>query len=244
MGYTIVYDRGYLKVSENIFIPIVQLGCNNVFDFGANGQMIPAKNWTVINLNDRSKYLYTRAEIKELAEWDAGRDGTPHKSRYKQFEVKEWEKFIENGVKHALTVEQYLEHGNTIIAYPEGSNYGETPITYRIETTRQLLEFIFRDNGRGKLRIKFINRDLKRPKQKRKRREKKFYNYFYALKKEENYGCRYLVRLTKYGYKYQPYQSSSNKKFASEKAARKYLEKYRNRLEGFEPVLIQEEAYM
>jgi len=48
MSSEIYYDRAYIRVGDR-FIPVVNHGSSNCFDFDACGREVPEKHWSVLN---------------------------------------------------------------------------------------------------------------------------------------------------------------------------------------------------
>jgi len=113
MGYEIIYDRRFIKIGDDRYIPVFQYGSNNCFDITSDGREIPEKNWGVFNYTKERQYIFSREEIEELAE--AYSDAEFFKSRYTPFRRGEFERLYRNGVKAAEPLSFYLRHGNTLV---------------------------------------------------------------------------------------------------------------------------------
>ena len=61
MSSEIYYDRAYIRVGDR-FIPVVNHGSSNCFDFDACGREVPEKHWSVLNYTFHGRQLFT--------EWD------------------------------------------------------------------------------------------------------------------------------------------------------------------------------
>ena len=64
MSSEIYYDRAYIRVGDR-FIPVVNHGSSNCFDFDACGREVPEKHWSVLNYTFR--HLFTEEEIRQIA---------------------------------------------------------------------------------------------------------------------------------------------------------------------------------
>lgn len=140
MSSEIYYDRAFIKVGDK-YIPLVNQGSSNCFDFGLNGQLIPEKHWNVLNFFCRNKILFTEKEIDELADRmekiNTEDRGVCKKSRYRDFEIGEFGKWIRAGMKNAYSVEDYDSFGNHLRII----NLSQQPHDYRwVSTTEQLLD--------------------------------------------------------------------------------------------------------
>lgn len=118
MSSEIYYDRAFIRVG-NRFIPVVNHGSSNCFDFDAHGREVPEKHWSVLNYTFHGRQLFTEEEIRQIAAvYEAAnsdnRDGI-RKSRNRSFGVGEFGRWIMNGMKTAHTVEEYRACGNTVV---------------------------------------------------------------------------------------------------------------------------------
>jgi hypothetical protein len=238
MSYEIFYDRRFILLDGDKYIPIVQHGSNNCWEKNWRGQDIPAKNWSVSNYPKHDQFIFNPQEIRELAKIQGKFEN--FKSRHRSFAPGEYERWFVNGMKNAKPLEFYLEYGNTLRIvehkkYPD-ANY------YYPKTEKELLEMITDLTKMGnRPSIGFVERNLTLPKRKKTTREKQKYPYFYAL---ANQGA-YLVKLTRYGYRYVGYPGPGVvKKFKTESEAKKYLKKYAGRLSGFKPVKVEEACFI
>ena len=102
MSSEIYYDRAYIRVGDR-FIPVVNHGSSNCFDFDACGREVPEKHWSVLNYTFHGRQLFTEEEIRQIAAiYEAAnsdnRDGI-RKSRNRSFDVGEFGRWIMNGIK-------------------------------------------------------------------------------------------------------------------------------------------------
>lgn len=66
MSSEIYYDRAYIRVGDR-FIPVVNHGSSNCFDFDACGREVPEKHWSVLNYTFHGRQLFTEEEIRQIA---------------------------------------------------------------------------------------------------------------------------------------------------------------------------------
>ena len=97
MSSEIYYDRAYIRVGDR-FIPVVNHGSSNCFDFDACGREVPEKHWSVLNYTFHGRQLFTEEEIRQIAAvYEAAnsdnRDGI-RKSRNRSFDVGEFGRWI------------------------------------------------------------------------------------------------------------------------------------------------------
>ena len=117
MSYQIYYDKAFVKVNDK-FVPMINSGSNNCWEVNFCNREIPEKNWSVLNYTVRSKVLFTADEIVEIAkryEQLSQDNGMCFKTRNKCFEAGEFERWILNGMKSALTIEEYVGCGMNFI---------------------------------------------------------------------------------------------------------------------------------
>ena len=142
MGYSIYYDRAFIKIGED-YIPVVCSGASNVSDF-VNGREVREKNWDVLNWQRRDRVLFSEPEIREIA-IDYEGIGMSYKSYRQSFAPGEFELWIVEGMKKAYTVEEYIAAGNRlfVIDYPNGmvERWRLQPFTTEAELMEILNQF-------------------------------------------------------------------------------------------------------
>ena len=70
MSYSILYRSMFVKLSDGRFIPMMEMGDNNVYDASYRGKARRSRSWSNINLN-RGQKFFTESEIKKfLEEWN------------------------------------------------------------------------------------------------------------------------------------------------------------------------------
>ena len=231
MSYEIFYDKAFIKVGDR-FIPLVNQGSNNCFEFGLNGREIPEKNWNILNFRCRSKVLFTENEINELAEHIeeiAQKDGTIMKSRYRAFAPGELRGWFIAGMKRAYTVEEYVKCGNMPYFVCHGK---ELPDKVAFTTTAQLEELIAKYADVKEVNIAFANnRTVYRPKLPKPDKLAGLEKAYVLGKKDDGGRYKYLCRFRKRRYTFAtdlklPYV----RLFATEKEIRGYLQKNREKL--------------
>lgn len=234
MSYEIYYNKAFIKVGENQYIPLVQHGSNNCWEFSGRRE-VPEKNWDVLNYTKADRCVFSAVEIQELGQvYD---ECEPFKSRNKRFADGEFERWFVAGIKSARTLEEFISHGNSfyINDYTDWANQK----MYEIRTTEELLSKLSELKGK-KLKLAFHERELRLPKATRVKRDKTEVDHYYVLSSSKGY----FHSLTRYGYKYCGYKTGSLKKFKTEKLAEKYLEKYADRLKDFAVELVNEKCFI
>ena len=148
MSSEIYYDRAYIRVGDR-FIPVVNHGSSNCFDFDACGREVPEKHWSVLNYTFHGRQLFTEEEIRQIAAiYEAAnsdnRDGI-RKSRNRSFDVGEFGRWIMNGMKTAHTMEEYRTCGNTVVVVEYAEPVWKKHVVY---TTKQLLDKLCELDGK------------------------------------------------------------------------------------------------
>jgi len=221
MGYDIFYDRRFIKIPEYGYIPMVQMGSSNVFEYTYRGKEIPEKKWFVLNTTNSQKVIFSEEEIMKIAEdmEHEAEHGTIMKTRYTPFKPGEITRWFKSGIKNARTLEEYISWGNNLemIIYAE---IGQK-LLYPTTTEELLNEIILRQVSGIRINLRFTERNFKVPKIYRNRREKALDEYPYVLKTKTGY-LHHLGKWTLYT----TFAPEYAKKFKTEKEALKYIEKH------------------
>lgn len=174
MSSEIFYDKAFIRVGEQ-FIPVVNHGASNCFDFDSRGHEIPKKHWTVLNYTFRNRQIFNVEEMQRIAavyeEASSSNRGGTRKSRYRPFEEGEFGRWILAGMKSAHTVEEYTQYGNTVVVI----DYSE-PLWKRhcVSTTEELLKKLTELEGR-EISVSFWNdRRVNHPPRRRKGQPSKY----------------------------------------------------------------------
>ena len=142
MSSEIFYDKAFILVGEK-YIPVVNHGSSNCFDFDSRGREIPEKHWSVLNYPHTGRMLFTAEEMQEIAavheEANRNNRGGTRKSRNRSFEEGEFGRWILAGMKSAHTVEDYRKHGNTVTVIDYDHDYWQR---HCVSTTEELLDKI------------------------------------------------------------------------------------------------------
>ena len=67
MSYSILYRSMFVKLSDGRFIPMMEMGDNNVYDASYRGKARRSRSWSNINLN-RGQKFFTKDEIEKSLE--------------------------------------------------------------------------------------------------------------------------------------------------------------------------------
>ena len=197
MSYEIFYDKRFIKLEDDMVIPIMQHGSNNCWDISGSGRDIPEKSWSVVNYPFNDKYIFTKEEIALMGKENSKCD--MFKARGNPMTNDEVERFYINGYRAAKTLEFYLELGNHF-EFRDITDW-DNIIRYNPKTTEELKELIEERSSEGKrLNMGFTNRNFIVPKRNKIIREKRkiVQDSYYVL--GGNY--RYFKSLRKYGYSY------------------------------------------
>lgn len=89
MSYSILYRSMFVKLSDGRFIPMMEMGDNNVYDASYRGKARRSRSWSNLNLQ-RGQKFFTEDEIKKyLKEWND--ECEQQRERYRNSED-EWER--------------------------------------------------------------------------------------------------------------------------------------------------------
>lgn len=224
MSSEIFYDKAFIRVGEQ-FIPVVNHGASNCFDFDSRGREISEKHWTVLNYTFRNRQIFNVEEMQRIAavyeEASSSNRGGTRKSRYRPFEEGEFGRWILAGMKSAHTVEEYTRYGNTVIVI----DYSE-PLwkRYCVSTTEELLKKLTELEGR-EISVSFWNdRRVAHPPRQRKGQPTDFSKLpkFYVLCSEHGYYVKRSRRRIWFA-KSAVSNLAPPHRFKSEKEAKRYL---------------------
>lgn len=234
MSSEIFYDKAFICVGDR-YIPVVNHGSSNCFDFDCRGREIPEKHWSVLNYTRRDSQIFTAEEMRQIAEVYeeasmSNRGGT-RKSRYRSFEEGEFGRWILAGMKSAHTVEEYTRYGNTVVVIDYTESYWRK---HCVSTTEELLEKLEELAGRSISVSFWDDRHVTHPPMRRKGQPTDFslLSEFYVLRADAGYFVKRSSRRLWFVRSMQP-DLLSVRKFKTEKAARKYLEDNRKFLSKY-----------
>ena len=164
MSSEIYYNRGYIRVGTR-YIPVINHGSTNCYEFDRLGREIPERHWSVLRHPTREGMLFTAGEMKQVAERyekiNAENRGGIRKSRNRYFEVSEFGRWILAGMKSAYTVEEYRQYGNSVVVVDYDDNYRRYPVA----STTELLDKI-KELAKRSIDVSFDDdRHLSRPPQ-------------------------------------------------------------------------------
>ena len=197
MSSEIFYDKAFIRVEEK-YIPVVNHGSSNCFEFDSRGREIPEKTWSVLSHPYTERMLFTADEIREIADFYeeismSNRGGTK-KSRNRSFEENEFRRWILAGMKSAHTVEEYMEFGNRVIII----DYSEDRwMKYSVPTTEALLDKI-QELADRQITVGFWdNRHVNRPTMRRSERQPFDFSSlpeYYVLLGKQGYNSQYCSK--------------------------------------------------
>lgn len=148
MSIEILYDKRFIKIDENKYIPMVLMGSSNCTMFVGNREILE-RAWSPLF---GKKTIYTRDELLEIVnsciantrpdydgEWFTlgGRGG-------KWVTNKNIVDFINNACNKAITIEEYSKNGYPVkcsISYHRDCEWKNTDVQY-IHDTKSLVEWI------------------------------------------------------------------------------------------------------
>lgn len=224
MSSEIYYDKAFIKV-QDAYIPVVNHGSSNCFDFDFRGCEIPEKHWSVLNYSYCGRMIFSSEEIQKIADIyetaSMDNQGGIRKSRYRSFEEGEFRRWILSGMKSAHTVEEYEEFGNKVIVIDHDSDEWKQ---HRVSTTDELLEKLKELSAHSITVAFWDNRKVNHPPMKHKRMPTDFsvLPQFYVLSTAHGYFVKRSSRRIWFAQNQKP-TNARVRKFKTEKAAQKYL---------------------
>lgn len=222
MSSEIFYDKAFI-LADGRYIPVVNHGSSNCFDFDSRGREIPERHWSVLSYPFSGHLIFTAEEIKQIAAAHEAANtenrGGTRKSRNRAFEVGEFGRWILAGLKSAHTVEEYRAFGNSVILIDYDHNWSKASIA----STSELLEILKRRKGEG-ISIGFAdNRHINRPIRPRKEQSFDFsrLDRYYILQSEQGV---FVKRSNHRIWTARSAQAEHVKKFKTKAEAQKYLQ--------------------
>lgn len=224
MSSEIFYDKAFIKVRD-AYIPVVNHGSSNCFDFDFRGREIPEKHWSVLNYSYGGRMIFSSEEIQKLADiyetFSMDNQGGTRKSRYRSFEEGEFRRWFLSGMKSAHTVEEYEQYGNKVVVIDYGSDKWKQ---HCVSTTDELIQKI-EELSECRITVAFQNnRKVIHPPRRHPRTVTDFsvLPEFYVLSAESGYFVKRSSRRIWFAKNQKP-TNSLVRKFRTEKAAQKYL---------------------
>lgn len=250
MAKEIIYDRRFIKINDDCFIPIIQHGSSNCWDYNwFTKRDIPEKNWfniSKIKQDDKweSKLYYNKKELEELADkWETYGN---YKTRNTPFKPGEFKRWFLNGIRTAKTIEEYTSYGINILAHidayagPEHKHiYENTHISSnsQIELSLQYLKEKLHNKGINPegydITITFEGRDCMKKLPKQKKNIQEPLDKYWVLENTEITIPYYLEKITSTR-KWLTPDKKTAKKFKTMDEAAKYLEKHKKRFKHIE----------
>lgn len=157
MSYEIIYDKQFVKVTENIFIPIILQGSNNLYDNSGNGQrryrdwnsstflstisgtqnsMLEFQEKIRRGIIERKSDEYTDKSFGYYASLSDGGGGC-------NMTFGRFQGIVKTGCKKALTVEQLRDENVVLVIQSYSSHKDENEkFIFAPKTTEELINFI------------------------------------------------------------------------------------------------------
>lgn len=189
MSYSILYRSMFVKLSDGRFIPMMEMGDNNVWDCNyGRGRDRRSRDWSNINLNHGQKF-FTEDEIKDnLKEWnnafeahiakdmESGDEWERKMAQTKDFGYyeairvygkhttmfKDVKNIILSGVKNCISIEDAIKKCGLKITYWKKEE-GDTALTCqkyeRFSTEEEMLNIINEKFGGDGSKFYFIYND-------------------------------------------------------------------------------------
>lgn len=247
MPNEIIYDRLFIKLKNDTYIPIIQHGSSNCWEYDFfTKREIPEKHWWNINHmynpnTQKTTYqdFWTKEQLEELA--DEWKTKELFKSRETPFTEDEFKRWFLNGTKKARTIEELKEYNITLYIWVDtyflNKNYfhyldiqNEDELIPKINRIKEWIQEHNLPNGIPVYTIGFRERDcmkrLPRKPYNKKKKPKDLTHYFVIGKRDK----------TLYIYKKTPirwlfcWKTEYAKKFETAKEAAKWFAKYQYKL--------------
>lgn len=237
MSYTIVYDKRFLKIDDKI-IPLVLSGSNNCWEGTYGGRQRRVRDWNTLYGGRNSNIAYPVEVLMEKVKGMCGCSCEEHfMQNGKWVDDAGLIRFVENGIKHAKTIEEMKE------TYYFGDMYGYFSVWDKSDnhmenyvevfTSEDVRQFLMDVDERLARRVEgeeiyFCLRyhDEKfRMREKQIRTPKERLSNYYAIRVNE---CGYLTKVTRSKLRYTSL-CGLTKQFKTEKQAIRYMEKLKDR---------------
>ena len=185
MSYSILYRSMFVRLSDGRFIPMMEMGDNNVYDATYRGKARRSRSWSNINLN-RGQKFFTEDEIKDkLKEWneafeahiakdlESGDEWERKMAQTKDFGYyeairvygkhttlfKDIKNIVLSGVKNCISVEDAINKCGLKITYWKKEE-GDTALTCqkyeRFSTEEEMLNIVNEKFGGDESKFYFI----------------------------------------------------------------------------------------
>jgi hypothetical protein len=253
MSYDIVYERNFLKMEDGRIIPLVLVGANNVYDSywsGNRSYYKRTRDWACLFVSPSGSIAHTPEGLLDVARSSTGGVYQEHfKFRNKWIDDAGLLRFVKNGIKRALTIEELNElsahpivlHGSFVVYrktgefYPGGYEKSSRDIEHcvAINDSKDLSDFIKvaedREMHKDSKETIYValkydgEKAIPYPKEKRGRTKRERPDKYWLIVREDG---AYLKRLTRTGAKLTFWENSA-KWFSTEKQATRYIENYR-----------------
>lgn len=161
MSSQIFYERIFIKLPEDRYIPLFLNGSSNTWE-GVGCHERRERNWWEFRPKsaiDNGQYILTRSQIEELAKEARGwpYSGMCLKHMGRKLDDEQAERYILGGLKTAVLVEDAIACGNCLFAHLvewDGLRQRDQIYLGRITTTGELLS-LFEAHPNEKIRLSF-----------------------------------------------------------------------------------------
>lgn len=233
MSSQIFYERVYIRLPRNLYIPLFLSGPNNTYDScGPHAKRV--RYWYVYRPQSAKKsgtYFLSQNQIKELAEEARG---WPYFGMYRksissscEFTPESAEKYVLNGLKKAFTIEEYHNMGNRLIFSLHRDATVSIPECV-ITTTEQLLS-IYDKYEPSSIRLEYSTTEpFKWPTQHSISKKKAFsHGYGYVIGINNSF-LRLAVKQPAGGFRIflGPLEKEKTQVFTTKRELKKYIKEY------------------
>ena len=146
MGYTIVYDRLFLR-AEDRYIPICLYGSNNCTEF-INGREVLERSWDSFSYCDDMLLASAETLMREVRSRHEGKGKENFKFHGKWMDDASVVRFFENGIKRAVTIEELRRQYSGVASlhaylscWPKGDGWCKTVMDKYLRTTEEIIQW-------------------------------------------------------------------------------------------------------
>lgn len=146
MGYTIVYDRLFLR-AEDMYIPICLYGSSNCTEY-VNGREVLERSWDSFSYCDEMLLAKAETMMREVRARHTGGVTDNFKFRSKWLDDDAVIRFFENGIKSAVTIEEIkyqLGSMEALHAYlycwPTGDERASRLMDKNLQTSEEIIQW-------------------------------------------------------------------------------------------------------
>lgn len=146
MGYTIVYDRLFIRAGDK-YVPLCLYGSNNV-TVNVNGREVRERRWELFSYCDEMIFADKDSLMREVRDRHTSERSKNFKFRSKWLENAAVIRFFENGIKNAVTIEGVRQCRNDeslhakLACWPKDGSWKRTNFEKYLHTSDELVDWL------------------------------------------------------------------------------------------------------